>query len=309
MACWFTAVVLRAGRAAGRTRTARRTLRGDASSVVVVATSERPRSSTSSPGRLGRVVALVVEVGLVHDPRDLPQHRVVELVAAQERLEAAVAAVVGELDAAHVERRRVRRHLVGVVDEDELRLRVDEAPDQPRAGGPVDVAVRGASPTSRPASSTSAASRRPPAARARAPAAGSSRARGSGGARGEAAPASGAAAPAPRRGVAPPRRSSAGTPRRPTSAIRAASSRSWPRPSELADPDRRLAAGLQAPRPRATRAARGCGCRAATRPARQAAAPTPSRLSLRHSAIRGVDGSRGKPVRESNTQESASRLT
>ena len=84
---------------------------------------ERPRRSTSRPGASGRVVALVGEVGLVHDLRDLPQHRIVELVAAQERLEAAVAAVVRELDAAHVERRRVRRHLVGVVDEHELGLR------------------------------------------------------------------------------------------------------------------------------------------------------------------------------------------
>ena len=56
--------------------------------------------------------------------------------------------MVGELDAAHVERRRVRGHLVRVVDEDERRLRVDEAPDQPGAGGPVDVAVRDGSPTS-----------------------------------------------------------------------------------------------------------------------------------------------------------------
>src|SRR5438093_100949 len=41
---------------------------------------------------------------------------------------------MGELDAAHVERRRIGRHLVRVVDEYELRLRIDEAADQPGAG-------------------------------------------------------------------------------------------------------------------------------------------------------------------------------
>ena len=45
----------------------------------------------------------------MHDPGEVPQHRVVELVAAQDRLEAAVAAVVRQLDAPHVERRRVAR--------------------------------------------------------------------------------------------------------------------------------------------------------------------------------------------------------
>ena len=41
-----------------------------------------------------------------------------------------------ERDAAHVERRRVGRYLVGIVDEDELGVRIDGAPDQPGAGGP-----------------------------------------------------------------------------------------------------------------------------------------------------------------------------
>jgi hypothetical protein len=47
--------------------------------------------------------------------------------------------VVGQLDAAHVERGRVGGHLGGVGDEGELGGRVDAAADQPRAGGPVDV--------------------------------------------------------------------------------------------------------------------------------------------------------------------------
>ena len=48
-----------------------------------------------------RVEAVDLEIRLVHDPGDRPEHRVTELVAAQEGLERAVAAVVGELDAAH----------------------------------------------------------------------------------------------------------------------------------------------------------------------------------------------------------------
>ncbi len=94
----------------------------------------------------------------MHDLRDLPQHRIAELVAAQEGLEAAVAAVVGELDTTHVERGRVAGHLVWVVDEDELRLRVEEAPDQPGAGGAVDVAMATRRPPHPTGSSTSAAS-------------------------------------------------------------------------------------------------------------------------------------------------------
>ena len=49
---------------------------------------------------------------------------------------------MSELDAAHVERCRIAGNLARVVDEYELRVRVDEAADQPRASGPVDVTVR-----------------------------------------------------------------------------------------------------------------------------------------------------------------------
>lgn len=42
-------------------------------------------------GSLGSVVAIVSEVGLVHDLRELPEHGVGKLVAFEERLEAAVA--------------------------------------------------------------------------------------------------------------------------------------------------------------------------------------------------------------------------
>src|SRR5207253_8694968 len=83
---------------------------------------------------------------------------IAELVAAQEGLEAAVAAVMRELNAAHVERGRVGRHLVRVVDEDELRLWVEEAADQPGAGGAIDVTVRTSRPPHPTGSSTSTAS-------------------------------------------------------------------------------------------------------------------------------------------------------
>src|SRR5205823_9126469 len=89
---------------------------------------------------------------------DLPQDRVVELVASQERLEAAVAAVVGKFRATHVEGRGVRWHLIRVVYEDELRIGVDEASDQPRAGRSIDVAVLTGRPLHPTGSSTRAAS-------------------------------------------------------------------------------------------------------------------------------------------------------
>jgi len=66
--------------------------------------------------RLGRVVALVGQVGPVHDGGDLPQDRVGEVLAAQDRLEAAVPAVEAQLDAAHVERRGARCYVGGVGD-------------------------------------------------------------------------------------------------------------------------------------------------------------------------------------------------
>lgn len=64
----------------------------------------------------------VGEIGLVDDPGDVPEHRVVELVAMQERLEAALTTVMGQIYAAHVERRRVARHFGGVIDENKFRL-------------------------------------------------------------------------------------------------------------------------------------------------------------------------------------------
>ena len=59
---------------------------------------------------------------------DAPQDRVGDVVAAEDGFEAAVAAVVAEFDAAHVQRGGVR-----------FGVRVDGAADQPGAGGAVDV--------------------------------------------------------------------------------------------------------------------------------------------------------------------------
>lgn len=101
-------------------------------------TIDRPRHTTSSPGASG-ATQWSGEVGFVHDARHVPQHRVLECVAAQDGLEAAVAAVVRQFDPSHVEGRHVAWYLVGVVDEHEFGVGIDESPDQPRACCPVDV--------------------------------------------------------------------------------------------------------------------------------------------------------------------------
>ena len=91
----------------------------------------------------------------MHDPGDLHQHRVLQLVSLQEALEAAVAPVVGQLDTGHVEGGGVRGHLARVPHEHELRCRIDIAEDEPGAGRPVDVAA----PAGRPPHGTTSAAR------------------------------------------------------------------------------------------------------------------------------------------------------
>src|SRR5258706_2968942 len=91
-------------------------------------------------GVVGAAVLLVLEIDVVDDLRDRTQGRVGELEALQEDLERADLALVGELAVEHVE-----AQLAGLVailarrDELELRLRVDEAPDQPAARHAIDV--------------------------------------------------------------------------------------------------------------------------------------------------------------------------
>src|SRR5918998_307246 len=89
---------------------------------------------------LRTTVPLVHEVGVVDDLGYLPEHRVVQLVLLQERLEGAVLAAVGEPGPHHVEQLRLLRCLGGVAEEGEGGLRVQEAPYQPHTGGAVHVA-------------------------------------------------------------------------------------------------------------------------------------------------------------------------
>jgi MFS family permease len=120
--------------------------------LFVAADEPEPADQRVEPGRLGRVVAAIVDVGLVDDGGDLPEHGIRELVTAQHRLERAVAVVVAQLDPAHVERDRVRRHVLRIRDEDEARLGIHEASDQPGARRAVDVAARPCRPPHRSAS-------------------------------------------------------------------------------------------------------------------------------------------------------------
>jgi hypothetical protein len=67
---------------------------GGGEGVGVVANRGQAAQDYVEAGRLGGVVPAVVEVGFVDDARDRPQGGVGELVAAQDRFEAAVVAVV-----------------------------------------------------------------------------------------------------------------------------------------------------------------------------------------------------------------------
>ena len=235
----------------------------------------------------------------MNDPGDLPQHRVVQLVAVQEGLEAAVVTVMRKLHPSHVERRRVGRHLVGIVDEDELRFQIEEAADQPSAGCPVDVAVRRVAHLIRPEPPPQPAppALPPPAGQARAPAAGSSRVRESAAAHGEAgrgfAGESRRDSPGPLSASATSARYSTAT----ASAIRPTSSRSCATEASSAthtdaSPPASLARSASHSSCSRLRASSG----SAARPSTSCAAPRPR--SLRQSAMRGVDGSRGSRYAE-----------
>ena len=71
---------------------------GDGEGLRVVPGHRQPAQHHVQLWRFWDVVAFV-QVGLVHDLGDPPQHRIGQLVAAQDRLERAVAAVVAEIDA------------------------------------------------------------------------------------------------------------------------------------------------------------------------------------------------------------------
>jgi len=82
--------------------------------------------------RFRRVVPAVFQIGLVHDRSDPPQHRVHQVVAAQQRLEGAVITVVAELHAPHVERDHLIVNIFPSLNELQLSVWVDELSDQPR---------------------------------------------------------------------------------------------------------------------------------------------------------------------------------
>src|SRR5882762_8370324 len=91
-------------------------------------------------GIVGTVVLLVLEIDVVDDLRDRPQRGVGDLKARQQHLERAELSLVRELAVEHVETQLAslvailaRRH------ELELRLGIDEAPDEPRARHAIDV--------------------------------------------------------------------------------------------------------------------------------------------------------------------------
>src|SRR5215216_4409479 len=95
---------------------------------------------------LGTAELLVHEVGVVDYLGYLTEHRVLQLVLLQERLERAVFAAVGEPCPHDVEELRSVRGLRGVAEEGEGGFRVYEAPYQPDTGGAVYMAASAGSP-------------------------------------------------------------------------------------------------------------------------------------------------------------------
>jgi hypothetical protein len=92
------------------------------------------------PWRFGGGVLLAADVGAVNDARQAMERRVLELAFADQHLEGTQAVVVGKLQlrvAGHIERHRFvlrgqGQHLL-LGNEQELCLRINEAPDEPRA--------------------------------------------------------------------------------------------------------------------------------------------------------------------------------
>src|SRR6266540_4350887 len=109
--------------------------------VVTEVQEMEPLSDGEQAARLRRRVAIVGDIGAVHDPRQQLQRQVVELVLLDQHLERAEPVAVRVLSIGRVVRVCVLQlgdleHLVGGHVE-ELRLGVDEVLDQPRAGDPV----------------------------------------------------------------------------------------------------------------------------------------------------------------------------
>src|SRR4051794_34598752 len=106
-----------------------------------------PGNQGANAGRLLAPELLVLEVDVVHDLVDGAQRRVAEAGTAQEDLERAAVALVGELSFEHVEAQLAGiRHVAFSRHELKPGLRVDEAPDQPRGSDPVDMDARAGDP-------------------------------------------------------------------------------------------------------------------------------------------------------------------
>jgi lactate dehydrogenase-like 2-hydroxyacid dehydrogenase len=112
-----------------------------AMALILAMVRRLPEARDNQARRFWRVPDLVSDVCLVHDPADPHQRRIRQLVPGQDAFERAATFPVAELGAAHVKRGRLSGYLVGIVDEHELGVLIDEAADQPRAGGAVDVHV------------------------------------------------------------------------------------------------------------------------------------------------------------------------
>src|SRR4029079_19388786 len=82
----------------------------------------------------------ILEIDVVHDLADAPQRWIQEPEPLDDDLEGAAVAVVCELGVEHVEADLTRLQAVALRrDELEGDVRVQEAPDQPRGGDPIDV--------------------------------------------------------------------------------------------------------------------------------------------------------------------------
>src|SRR5262249_43892997 len=132
-----------------------RSRRADQEGVIGISESEAPDDEIESRC-LRLVVAIIADVGFVNEPSDRHERVVLaEVVPVEERFEAALAVVVGQLDVAHIEAGRIVGYLVRIVDEDELGGGIDEPADEPCAGGAIDVTMAPGRPSHRPASTSS----------------------------------------------------------------------------------------------------------------------------------------------------------
>ena len=91
-------------------------------------------------GRLRGSELFIIEIGIVHDGRDLVQGRIPQLVDLEECFKGTATLMMTEFHATHVKWRSAQSAGgIGVSGKDEFRLLIDEPPNEPGAGGPVDV--------------------------------------------------------------------------------------------------------------------------------------------------------------------------